>query len=113
MIFVCEHESQGLAYQECLSTGVPVLAWEQGQWLDPNRFAWGTADIPATSVPYWDERCGLKFKDINEFPERLIEFLDKRAQGKFSPRDYIIENLTLKKCAGSFLKIVDAANANS
>jgi len=113
MIFVCEHESQGLAYQECLSTDVPVLAWNQGQWLDPNRFAWGTADIPATSVPYWDERCGVKFKDMNEFTESLIEFLDKRAHGEFSPRDYILENLTLEKCARNYLAIMDEANSRS
>ncbi len=25
MLFLSEHESQGLAYQECLSCGVPVL----------------------------------------------------------------------------------------
>lgn len=28
MIFLCEHESQRLAYQEYLSCSVPVLAWE-------------------------------------------------------------------------------------
>src|SRR5205807_3511959 len=38
MIFLCEHESQGLAYQEALSSGVPILAWDQGWCLDPNRF---------------------------------------------------------------------------
>ncbi len=56
MIFLCEHESQGLAYQEALASGVPVLAWDQGLCLDPNRFAWGMPVIPATSVPYFDER---------------------------------------------------------
>jgi glycosyltransferase involved in cell wall biosynthesis len=113
MIFVSEHESQGLAYQECLSSGVPVLAWDQGQWLDPNRFTWGEPDIPATSVPYWDERCGLKFKDASEFADTLDQFIDKQSHGEFSPRDYIVENLTLQKCAGSFLKIVNSANANT
>lgn len=33
IIFLCEHESQGLAYQECLSSNVPILAWDQGQCL--------------------------------------------------------------------------------
>jgi hypothetical protein len=27
LIFLCEHETQGLAYQEALSANVPVLAW--------------------------------------------------------------------------------------
>jgi len=27
MIFLCQHESQGIAYQEALASGVPVFAW--------------------------------------------------------------------------------------
>ncbi|HEU4642891.1 MAG TPA: hypothetical protein VFS44_10600, partial [Gemmatimonadaceae bacterium] len=37
MVFLCEHETQGLAYQEALACNVPVLAWDQGYWLDPVR----------------------------------------------------------------------------
>jgi hypothetical protein len=106
MIFLCEHESQGIAYQECLSSGVPVLAWDQGWWLDPNRFAWGQPNVPATSVPYFDGRCGLKFPDIGEFPERLVEFLDLMHSGAFVPRDYVTENLTLEKCSAHYLRIL-------
>jgi len=107
MIFLCEHESQGLAYQECLSSGVPILAWDQGECLDPNRFKWGMPHIPATSVPYWDERCGIKFKDINEFSIKLEEFIETLQLKKFSPRNYILENLTLKKCAQNYLEILE------
>ena len=35
MIFICEHETQGLAYQEALSSNVPVLAWDEGEMVDP------------------------------------------------------------------------------
>ena len=41
MIFLCEHESQGFACCEAMAVNVPVLAWDQGFWLDPNRFNWG------------------------------------------------------------------------
>src|SRR6202035_5243744 len=109
MLFLCEHESQGLAYQECLASGVPVLAWDQGMWLVPDRFAWGDPQIPATSVPCFDERCGLRFRGIEEFPEKLTEFLDRRTV--MSPRDYIIENLTVEKCSRHFLQILDHASA--
>jgi glycosyltransferase involved in cell wall biosynthesis len=105
MLFLCEHESQGLAYQECLAAGVPVLAWDQGRWLDPNRFAWGDADVPATSVPYFDESCGVRFGNIEEFGARLSEFLDRRAA--MSPRDYILRNLTLERCSGHYLQILE------
>jgi glycosyltransferase involved in cell wall biosynthesis len=113
MIFLSEHESQGLAYQECLAADVPVLAWDQGWCLDPNRFAWGAPNIPATSIPHFDERCGLRFRDIQEFPEALTRFLDLQSSGAFSPRAYITENLTLEKCARHFLEILDEAGAGS
>ncbi len=36
MIFLCEHETQGIAYQQALSSGVPILAWDRrGFWQDP------------------------------------------------------------------------------
>jgi hypothetical protein len=104
MLFLCEHESQGLAYQECLASGVPVLAWDQGWWLDPNRFAWGDPEVPATSVPYFDGRCGLRFRAIDEFAERLSEFLDRRSE--MAPREYIFDNLSLEKCSGHYLQIL-------
>jgi hypothetical protein len=107
MIFLCEHETQGLAYQECLSSGVPILAWDQGWWLDPNRFNWGQVETPATSVPYFDERCGRTFADISEFPDRLSEFWEEFVAGAFRPREYILENLTLEKCAKDFLHIAE------
>jgi hypothetical protein len=107
MIFLCEHESQGIAYQECLSSGVPVLAWEQGQYLDPARFSWGAVEIPAASVPYWDERCGLKFTGAADFPSKLDEFLDKQAGQELFPREYILENLTLEKCADQYVRLFE------
>jgi hypothetical protein len=109
MLFLCEHESQGLAYQECLASGVPVLAWDQGRYLDPERFKWGQTEIPATSVPYFDARCGLRFHDIEEFPERLSQFLDLNRSGAFAPRDYINETLTLGKCSADYLRILEKA----
>ncbi|HEY6763825.1 MAG TPA: hypothetical protein VI386_03565 [Candidatus Sulfotelmatobacter sp.] len=103
MIFLCEHESQGLAYQECLSSGVPVLAWDQGQCLDPNRFSWGQPYIAATSVPYFDERCGERFGGPGDLEEKLSIFTGKINASAYSPRDFVMENLTLKGCAARFL----------
>lgn len=106
MIFLCEHESQGIAYQEALSSGVPILAWDQGWWLDPNRLKWGETEVPATSVPYFDERCGLKFKDLSEFESKVDEFITLLKAGVFSPREYILGNLTLEKCSRHYLDIL-------
>jgi glycosyltransferase involved in cell wall biosynthesis len=109
MIFLCEHEGQGLACQECLASDVPVIAWDQGWCLDPERFKWGQPDIPATSVPYFDGRCGVRFRDVGEFFEKLTEFLDLQRSGTFAPRDYICETLTLEKCSADYLRILEQA----
>ena len=107
MIFLCEHESQGLAYQECLSSGVPVLAWDQGQCLDPNRFAWGQPNIAATSVPYFDDRCGERFQGLRDLDEKLSMFMGTINASEYSPRDFIMENLTLRRCAAQFLSFFE------
>ncbi|HVS90629.1 MAG TPA: hypothetical protein VHE59_01265 [Mucilaginibacter sp.] len=107
MIYLCEHESQGFALCEALSMNVPVLAWDQGLWLDPNRFKWGESEpVPATSVPCFDERCGMRFKDIAEFDTTFDSFRGKVKEHAFSPRDYVLENLTLKKSAQKMLEII-------
>ena len=108
MVFLCEHETQGIAYQQALACGVPILAWERGGfWQDPSYFPDKVKFTSVSSVPYWDNRCGVKFNNISEFPTKLEEFLDKLNSHKFTPRDYILENLTLEKCAQRYLEILE------
>jgi hypothetical protein len=107
MIFLCEHESQGIAYQECLASGVPILAWDQGWCLDPNRFRWGQSEIPATSVPYFDERCGVKFVNVGEFSDALKQFWQKLTADEFRPRSYIVENLSLEMSAQRYIQLLE------
>lgn len=107
MIFLCEHESQGFACCEAMAMNVPVLAWDQGYWLDPNRFMWDDPEVKATSVPFFDERCGLRFKDFDEFKARLEPFWKGVAENTFAPRAYILQTLTLKKSAEMMLGIID------
>jgi hypothetical protein len=110
MIFLCEHETQGIAYQQALSCGVPILAWDRGgYWQDPSYYPHKVKFAPVTSVPYWDARCGVKFKDIGEFPDRLAEFLARQAANDFAPRDFILENLTLEKCATRYVEFYHEA----
>lgn len=104
MIFITEHESQGIAYQEALSCDVPIFAWNPGKIIDPNFEKWGDLGKPASSVPFWDHRCGLVFQDFTEFETRLESFLDQRDQ--FRPREFILENLSLEESALHFLRIL-------
>lgn len=109
MIFLCEHETQGIAYQQALACNVPVLAWDRGgYWQDPEFYPHRVKFAPVTPVPYWDERCGRKFAHFSEFPEQLSEFWTNLPN--YSPRDYILQNLTLEICARKYLDHVRSIN---
>lgn len=105
MIFLCEHETQGIAYQQALACGVPILAWDRGGcWQDPAYYPQRVRFAPVSSVPYWDARCGTTFAATEEFAEHWPEFWDAVCRGGFAPRDYILENLTLEKAAAAYLE---------
>lgn len=102
-IFLCEHETQGQAYQQILSTNTPILAWDRGgYWEDPYYFPHKVKYAPVSSVPYWDERCGIKFGDEKTFKSKLTEFLMLKNKNTFNPRDYILENLSIEHCAKNY-----------
>jgi glycosyltransferase involved in cell wall biosynthesis len=113
MLFLCEHESQGFACCEALSMNVPVLAWDQGYWLDPNRRDWGTPIVKATSIPYFDERCGSSFINIDDFTIKFKPFWGKVLNNDYKPRDYILENLTLEKSAQKMISIINQVYNNN
>ncbi|WP_374951535.1 glycosyltransferase [Mucilaginibacter sp.] len=103
-LFFCEHETQGLAYQQILSTNTPILAWDRGgYWQDPAYFPDQVKYGPVSSVPYWDERCGITFTGMSDFELKLNLFV--AGLPGFKPRDYIMENLTLEKCAEAYVHI--------
>lgn len=102
MIFLCEHETQGMAYQEALASNVPILAWDQGYWLDPNRPQWEPNPVPASSVPYFSNDCGEKFTAADTFSEVFERFYAQLEQ--YRPRKYVGEHLSLSESARSYLR---------
>jgi hypothetical protein len=111
VIFLCEHETQGIAYQQILATGTPILAWDEGgYWKDPSFYPDLVKYKPVSSVPYWDDSCGVKFKSFTDFKSGLDLFLSKLET--FSPRSYILKNLTLEISAQAYINIVKSVNEN-
>jgi hypothetical protein len=66
-----------------------------------------------TSVPYWDERCGHRFESAKDFTVSWDLFWENVNAGRYSPRDYILENLTLEKCAQLYLGHLRDAGAKA
>ena len=100
LVFLCEHETQGLAYQEALAANVPVMAWDEGRLVDPLQRSYADPGLRVSSVPYFDDRCGMRFV-LAEFEDKLEEFW--RFRNNYRPRDYIEETLSLKKAAQAYL----------
>ncbi len=106
VLFLCEHETQGLAYQQILATNTPILAWDRGgHWQDPSFYPHKVRYGPVSSVPYWDDRCGMKFSSKEDFEPVLTEFISRREENKFEPRAYILAHLSLEICAQKYTNI--------
>ena len=113
VIFLCEHETQGLAYQQILATDTPVLAWDRGgYWQDPAYYP-SIKYGPVSSVPYWDSRCGEKFVDAGNFEQALLLFTERLKSAYYAPRQYILDHLTLEKSAQAYLDIVASLNEDT
>jgi hypothetical protein len=106
MIFLCQNESQGIAYQQALSCGVPVFAWDPGgPWRDPDYYPHRVQFESVSSVPYWDHRCGARFADTAAFAAGWDEFWAGCNAKKFDPRGFVLDNLTLEQRALQYYEI--------
>jgi len=101
LLFLCEHETQGIAYQEALAAGVPVLAWDEGELVDPElrRYA---PNLKVSSVPYFDERCGMRFT-LETFEQIAVQFWAEIE--RFRPRDYIDDRLSMQRAGRDYLSL--------
>ena len=107
MIFLCEHETQGMAYQEAMASNVPILAWDPGTWVDPSARKYDPNPIAACSVPFFDESCGEKFRGFADFESALDRFWARRTS--LSPRSYVARELTLSGSANTYLRLLERA----
>jgi hypothetical protein len=102
-IIVDAHESQGFAIEEALSCDVPLLVWKV-KYMSQEEGA-NYKDIPCTNISYWDERCGEFFEEKDNFEKTYNNFINKI--NIYKPREYILENLTPKKCGENFIKLIN------
>ena len=93
-------ESQGIAIQEIMSLGVPLFVWDVKEWT----YMGDKYKVPATSVPYWDERCGEKFYTTQEMEETFDKFYANI--NEYDPKAYVKENLSFESSVKTLLDIL-------
>ena len=95
-------ESQGIAYMQILSCGIPCYVVDTDTWVDSRR----NLSFRATSVPYFNDSCGVKVRSLEE--STLTQFLENISE--YDPRDYIVKNHSLKTNATSYISIMQKYN---
>jgi glycosyltransferase involved in cell wall biosynthesis len=94
-------ESQGIAYMQILSMGLPIYAVNKSKFDYFGRYK--DAPIEATSVPYFDKSCG--FVDDHFIEENFLRFLSSLSS--FDPGSYIRDRFTIKRCAKEYIDILE------
>ena len=102
LISIDAHESQGFALEEAMSCNIPLLVIDALSMYDEISNGDSTykhlkpKKLLATSVPYWNDKCGIKIANFKDFDISLDTML--KTWNDFTPRDYILENLTDEIC---------------
>ncbi len=103
-IILDAHESQGFAIEEALASDVPLLVWNAHTMNQEYKSSYQA--IPCTSIPYWDDCCGEYFHHLAELPATFQRFQTKLANRDYNPRQYILENLSIEKCAERLIEMI-------
>jgi len=85
-------ESQGIGLQEILSTNMPIIVIKDTN----SKFKF----YDSSPAPYFDNSCGIILDKIDELSEDLIKNFDPK---DFTPRKYIVNNLSLEISAKMFV----------
>lgn len=106
VIWLGRHESQGFALESVLAKNIPILVWDvtqrSQQFNCPREYHNVKSEV--TTIPYWDSSCGTKFYSADELEESYDFFINNLES--FTPRNFVEENLSIKKCSQNFLELI-------
>lgn len=114
-VWIGTTESQGIGLQEALASDLPLIVLNN---TDVRKIeSQAVLDLPkylsryiGTSIPYWDNRCGIVINRIEDLPGALSDIVSR--YDSFQPLEYIQENLGLEKCARRLLGYFDELYQN-
>ena len=83
MIFLCEHRRKGSPISRRCLAACQFLSWDRGGFGRTRSFTRTGSFSPVSSVPYWDDRCGIKFASIEAFDDAWRRFWDGLQSGRY------------------------------
>tara|TARA_A100001035_G_C27776582_1_gene499365 strand:+ start:1513 stop:2517 length:1005 start_codon:yes stop_codon:yes gene_type:complete len=101
-IVIDKTETQGFAIQELLENNLPLLVWDYKLNLYEGY------KLKGTSVPIWDDTCGVIFEQKKEFDNAFKYFLDNLEN--FSPSNFVKKNLSYEKFISGIFQLFQNEN---
>lgn len=98
-VFLSIAETQGIALAEAWSMNVPTLVW------DPEIEHYYIRGLKTTASPYLSSKTGMRWKEIGDF-KKILENINIYL-AEFSPREWVLNNMSDVKSAKRLLEIVN------
>ncbi len=104
-IWLSCHESENYPLLETLATNTPILVWNVKNMNQEINcpYLYNSVMTEVTSIPHWDNRCGMVFWEENELDTIFEKFISNL--NNFQPREFISEKLDIKENAKKFVDI--------
>jgi hypothetical protein len=106
LVYWESHETQGIAMAEAWAANVPTLVWNPGSVF--REIAGRNYVFDCSSSPYLTPATGGFFRDWQELSTLLDDY--KSQKSAFTPRAWVLENLTDVICAKRLLKTLELSN---
>lgn len=92
-------ESQGIGINELMSTDLPLYV------IDSTENHFNNKVYEGTTVPYWDETCGMKIEGIENFDNNFSQFLQNVEKQKYQPNQFIVNKLSYEAMYENLIKL--------
>ena len=102
-IIVGRPETQGIAYQEMMSSDMPLMIWDNREWYDYGIPVEYQKNPAPTSAHYFSEECGEKFYTEEEFEKTFSKFIST----KYSPKEFVRRELSYEVSVKKLLSLFE------
>lgn len=89
-IIVGMPETQGIAYQEMMSSDMPLMLWDVKEWYDYSLPEQHQKYPKPTLAHYFSDECGIKFYEKDNFEEVFEKFIS----ATYNPKKYMKRELS-------------------